>query len=333
MLPENLIFIICAPRSGSTLLQRMVGSHAAIYTHPEPHLLTPLYYLGYFDSVSAAPYDHVNAAQALRELCRELPQGEEDYLDALRAYAGTLYGRVLGPAGKRYFCDKTPAYALVAPFVYKLYPQAKYIVLTRHPLAIHHSVAHSFFAGDYLGAAAQNPIISAYVPAIGAFLRQLGDRCVHVRYEDLVQHPTREMARIFTHLGVQNDPGVVDYGRHHHINKSYGDPMSVNRHTRPVSDSLDTWANDLLARPDALAQARHLIDDLDPDDLQTWGYPRDTLLQPLEGKTAQKTLSPSLNAYRLKRQILLSLRHRVRDNALGEALRKVRYYCDVILRP
>src|SRR5688572_18285566 len=108
-LHEDLIFIIGSPRSGSTLLQRMIGSHSEVFTHPEPHLITPLAYLGYHHTVDQAPYDHINAAEAFREFVDELPRGEEDYLDALRAYAGTLYGRVLEGRGKRCFLDKTPA--------------------------------------------------------------------------------------------------------------------------------------------------------------------------------------------------------------------------------
>ena len=48
MIHENLVFLVGSPRSGSTLLQRMVGSHSRVFTHPEPHLITPLAYLGYY---------------------------------------------------------------------------------------------------------------------------------------------------------------------------------------------------------------------------------------------------------------------------------------------
>ncbi len=134
---ERLIFLIGAPRSGTTLLARMMGAHSAIYQRAEPHLITPIAHLGFYGSVQKAPYDPVNAAQAIQELVADLPRGEEDYLDALRAYTDTLYGRMLATApGKRFFLDKTPAYALVLPFLTKLYPKAHYLVLTRHPLAI-----------------------------------------------------------------------------------------------------------------------------------------------------------------------------------------------------
>ena len=63
---DRLLFVLSPPRAGSTLLQRMLGSHAEIHTHPEPHLITPLAYLGYHDIVDKAPYDHINAAEAMR---------------------------------------------------------------------------------------------------------------------------------------------------------------------------------------------------------------------------------------------------------------------------
>ena len=133
---DQLLFVVSPPRSGSTLLQRMIGSHTPVFTHPEPHMITPMAHLGFYETVDKAPFDHINSAEAIRLFVSNLPRKEDDYLDALRAYSDTLYGRMLAPTGKRYFMDKTPAYALVTPFLTKLYPNAKYVVLTRHPLAI-----------------------------------------------------------------------------------------------------------------------------------------------------------------------------------------------------
>ncbi|MED5464111.1 MAG: sulfotransferase [Myxococcota bacterium] len=332
MIHDNLIFLICTPRSGSTLLQRMLGSHSAIHTHPEPHLLTPLYYSGYYETVNKAPYDHINAAQALREFAQELPRGEDDYLDALRAYASTLYERVLHPSGKPLFLDKTPAYGLVAPFVAKLYPRARFIVLTRHPLAITHSVANSFFNGDYAAADAQNPIARHYVPALANFMRDATVPFVHVRYEDLVADPTTQMTRILNHLNLEFEPNVVTYGNQAHITKSFGDPMNVERHKQPVTTSLHAWASDLQARPDALHLAQGLVEDLQDDDLSLWGYPKDALFSAMDSAAPRQTHQRQNPGYRLKRSVLLGLRKNIHQNRLGSALKKVRYYCDVLLR-
>jgi hypothetical protein len=329
---DQLLFLIGSPRSGSTMFQRMLGSHSQIFTHPEPHLITPLAHLGYFHNVDKAPYDHINAAKATREFVEGLPHKEQDYLDACRAYADTLYGRMLSTTDRRLFLDKTPAYALVTDFLTRLYPNAHYIALTRHPLAILSSYAHSFFDGDYEAAWRFNPILDRYVPAIATFLRDQSTPKLHVRYEALVQDPEAGLAAVFAFLGLENEPAAANYGQHKHIKKSFGDP-NVESHQRPVTDSVDKWAQELAADRKKLDWVRGVISGLNPDDLLTWGYPADTLLDPV--KAAGAGAAPTterINSYRLQRKLLLTLRRDIHQNQLGRAVKAVRYYCDVLLR-
>ena len=197
---DRLLFVIGTPRSGTTLLARMLGSHSAIHNRPEPHLLTPLAHLGYYGTVQKAPYDPNNVTQAVHELVGDLPGKEADYLDACRAYTDVIYGRLLEGSGKQLFLDKTPAYALVLHFIAKLYPHARYVVQTRHPVAIFSSYVSSFFDGDYQVAQNHNPILNRYVPAIARFLRERPVPMIHVRYEDLVQAPTPTLTAICSFL-------------------------------------------------------------------------------------------------------------------------------------
>lgn len=332
---DKLIFLVGPPRSGSTMLQRMLESHSAIFSHPEPHLITPLAHLGYYASVDKAPYDHINAALAMREFVDGLPRKEEDYLDACRAYADTLYGRMLGQSGKTMFLDKTPAYGLVLPFLAKLYPRAKYVVLTRHPLAVLSSYAGSFFEGDYDAAVSFNDILGRYVPAMAAFLRRKDVPFFHVRYEDLVKEPEKRMADMFAFLGLPNEEGAVDYGKHEHVVKSYGDPKASHE-TRPTTKSVSTWARELANDPHKLEIARRVVDRLDADDLKVWGYDKAKLfdkMKDVEGAPAPKRdFKWMLDTYRLKRKVFLSLRKNIHENAFGRTVKKVKYFCDVLLR-
>lgn len=330
---ERLLFVISPPRSGSTLLQRMIGSHSEVFTHPEPHLITPLAYLGYHDTVDKAPYDHINSAEAIRLFVSSLPRGEEDYLDAVRAYADTMYGRMLEPSGKRYFMDKTPAYALVMPFLTKLYPHAKYVVLTRHPLAIFSSFANSFFDGDWQRAHEFNPLVERYVPAIAKVLRERPVPLVHVKYETLVEQPEAQMERVFAYMNVENEPEAVNYGERFQGKRGPGDPITVSQHSRPVTDSLHKWAAELAKDAKKRDLAERMIERVPDEDLETWGWPRAQVfdaLRQVNGAVAPP--KPAVNAYTLQRKVMLALKKDIHQRPHGAVVKRIRYYCDVLLR-
>lgn len=331
-----MIFVIGAPRSGSTLLARMIGAHSLIYGRPEPHLLTPLAHLGYYAKVDKAPYDAVLAAEAVRDFVADLPHGEQDYRDACRAYADRLYLAMLATRPeKRLFLDKTPAYALVLDFVSTIYPTAKYVVLTRHPLAVFSSYAESFFNGDYATAHRYNPILERYVPAIARFLRLRPTPIHHVLYERLVADPEPQLRAIFEFLGVPHEPAAVEYGRQEPAATGLGDPIGVKKHQRPTTESVDKWALEIAGRSERLALCREIVARLDPADLALWGHPIDTLWQPLERAAASGLPPPAKNwdRYRIERQLIVTVRGQVARHPLLRALlRKVRLAADVLLR-
>lgn len=331
---EQLIFVIGPPRSGSTMLQRMLGSHSKIHTHPEPHIITPLAHLGYFYNVDKAPFDHINAAEAIREYVEDLPAGQADYLDACRAYTDLLYGRLLQTTDKTMLLDKTPAYGLVLPFLTLLYPKAKYIVLTRHPLAVLSSYASSFFEGDYRAAVSFNNILGRYIPAIASFLREQSIPRHHIQYEHLVENPEARMAEIFDFLGLPNEEGAVNYGDHKHVEKSYGDPK-VSQESRPTTKSVSKWAKELASDKEKLEIARNIVKPIAAEDIAIWGYDKETLFDKIAeagGKPPKRDARWATNSYRLRRKIFMTLRKDIHTKPLGKALRRIRYYCDVLLR-
>lgn len=333
---EKVLFVVGSPRSGSTMLARMISSHSLVYGRPEPHLLTPLAHLGYFANVDKAPYDHVLAAVSTREFVADLPGGEQDYVDACRAYTDTLYLRMLATRpDKRYFLDKTPAYALVLDFIARIYPDAKYVVLTRHPLAVFSSFAESFFDSDYETAHAYNPITERYVPAIAKFLREGKVPIHHVVYENLVADPDAVMRGVFDFLGVEHEASAIDYGNHQHEGKGLGDPIGVAKHSRPSTASLHKWAGEVSGNPARLALCRNIVARLDPEDLAIWGHPLETFWKPLDD-LAGKSVAPKakkLDRYRLERKAIVALRAQVQKrDAFRALLKRMRLAADVLLR-
>jgi hypothetical protein len=334
---QHVVFLVGSPRSGSTLLARMLGAHPDIHTPEEPHLLTPLAHLGYYASVEKAPYDPFITQAAIQALVLKLPRGEEDYLTALRAYTDSLYGRLLEPSGQRILLDKTPAYALVLDFLAKLYPHARAVVLTRHPLAIWSSYVDSFFDGDHEVAYAHNPLLERYVPAIARFLRERPMPLVHVRYEKLVRSPEEELQKLCDFLDVPFEPGMVDYGRQgmerDQPARGLGDPVTVARETRPTTRSVAKWAQEMARDPSKLEQAHGLLQRLLDEDLETWGYPRERIRQELDAVVpTPRRRRRRLDRYALERKLLVLLRRNIHHNAFGRLVRRIRFLCDVLLR-
>ncbi len=279
---EGVVFVISPPRSGSTMLQRMLGSHSRIFTHPEPHLLTPLAFQGFYYQVERARYNHRLAAHALRDFVEALPKGEDDYLDACRAYCRVLYTRILAGTGRTLFVDKTPNYAdTILPFIERLLPNAKYIVLTRHPLAILSSQARTFFGGDYDRTLFSRDIVAGFVPAIARFVREAKVPILELRYEDIVTRPEAAMRQVCGFLEVEFEPDCIDFGNKAHLTKTSGDPK-IHAHKRPVAHFVDAWMEDLRARPRRKRLCLRVIRSVDAADLQAFGYPRAAIEAELE---------------------------------------------------
>lgn len=339
MIPK-MVFIIGAPRSGTTMLERMLAAHSQVQGGPEPHLITPLAHLGVWAKVDKAPYDHILAAEAQRLFISQLPNGESDYWEACRAYCDTLYGKYLEAKGTKPFClDKTPAYGLVLPFLAHVYPDAAYIVLTRHPLAIFSSFANSFFDGDYGAAHTYNPIIERYVPALAEFLRAADPPKLHVRYENLVKDPESWFAKICLHIGIPYEPEAIHYGKGGEDatrpSGGLGDPIGVNQHSRPNTGSVKKWVAEMASDSSKLELARRIIGSVDPDDLALLGYPVEVLWKPLEeaGDAVRPPKPPKLTRYRLERKMIMRLRALTRKiGPLRRLLEKLRLICDVLLR-
>ena len=342
---DRLVFLIGSPRSGSTLLSRVLGAHSAICAPEEPHLITPIAHLGYYDSVERAPYDPIITRAAARQLVAALPGGEPQYLAALRAYTDAIYrglfdGEVAaGAARASLLLDKTPAYALSLDFLARLYPEARYLVLTRHPIAVWSSFVDSFFDGDDHVAHQHNPLLERYVPAIARFLRTTSVSHHSVQYENLVQEPEATSREICTFLGIEFEPDMVDYGAapdaRGESTRGLGDPTGVAQQSRPTTASLSKWARAATGKPDRVGLYREILARLDDEDLETWGFSRKQLESEIGAidLAGQPAAPARLTRYSLERKLLVAVRKRIQpENALGRLVRKLRDVCDVLLR-
>ena len=106
------IFIISLPRSGSTLLQKILTVHKSINSVSEPWILLPLAGMVKRDLVTAE-YGQLTCSMALEDLINTMPRGRDDFNALIADYVRSIYMTVSDMNGTKYFLDKTPSVGVI----------------------------------------------------------------------------------------------------------------------------------------------------------------------------------------------------------------------------
>jgi SAM-dependent methyltransferase len=239
---DRLIFLISLPRSGSTLLQHVIAGHPAVGSTAEPWILMPSVYALRVNGLQAeygAQAGHVG----LNQFLEQVTEGHTRYLAAVRGMALELYGAFLREHKKERFLDKTSRHYLIVPELVRMFPEARYVVLVRNPLAMLASYLDVMLRGEWrrLGSPPiQNDLLRGY-PLVRQAVEALGSRAAVVTYEALVGEPERVVQELCGSLQLEYVPAMVEYGVRGVLPGRLVDPRSIHRHSRPVTDYTDAW--------------------------------------------------------------------------------------------
>jgi hypothetical protein len=272
------IFIFSVPRSGSTLVQRIIAAHDGVATVSEPWLVLPHAYTFRPLGVNAE-YPHPLLVNAIEDFCAELPSGREDYRRALRECILGLYERA-SDSGARYFLDKSPPYCLVAQEIMSLFPEGKFIFLWRNPLSVVASIIETWepwrpalFRDDlFIG-------LPRLVAAHGA----AGDRAHAVRFEDLVGGDERRWRELMDYLEIEFKPETLDGFAEVRLNGRMGDPTGRKLYSKLSPEPQHKWKQ-TLANPLRKAWCLRYLNFLGADRLARMGYDHAQLVRDVEAQ-------------------------------------------------
>lgn len=243
MTETQLIFIITLPRSGSSMLQHIIGNHSQVNITSEPWILFPQITARETTGMITS-YDHTISKLALDEKIKLIENGEELYYQNLRNYFLNFYSALNG-SGKRYFLDKTTRYHQYLDEVIRIFPNAKYIFLTRNPISFFASYFKVNAHGDW-DKFGEMPFLTDVKFGYKNLSRGLNNSSINsllVQYENLVNQPTKEMSRICDFLEVSLEKEMHNYGNRNLVNGPLIDPKSIHNHQEPVTDYLNAWKN------------------------------------------------------------------------------------------
>jgi hypothetical protein len=269
---EQLIFLISQPRSGSTLLQHVLGSHPRIHTLPEPWFMLHFAYALREQGISTE-YNARFSSRALKGFLQEIGRGEELYWQTVRGAAGSLYAAALKDTGKEFFLDKTPRYYFIIPELQRIFPKAAFVFLLRNPMAVFASILSVSLRGrwqDFRWVDRRHDLMTAPGLMLEG-IQAVKERTAVVHYEELASDPEKTLRSLCAKLALPFDPGMLDYGGKIHLTGAFVDPKSIHQHTRPVTDYVARWAESLNT-PEKVQMASVYLELLGRETVERLGY-------------------------------------------------------------
>lgn len=237
------VFILALPRSGSTLVQRVLATYPEVATRSEPWLLLPLLSPLSSTDPEARPWQR-SVDNAFREFVGGIPDGDDAYLKEVRSLALSMYRRAAGD-GATLFVDKTPPYHLIVEQVFRAFPDGLFVFLWRHPLANVVSIMETFCRGRWRPDRFRGTLFKGLTDLIDAYERHR-DKSLALRFEDLLG-PDRDSAwsQLSAHLGLSHDPRVLEEFSQTQLSGSLGDHTGARLYDSLSTEPLEKWQQKL----------------------------------------------------------------------------------------
>lgn len=221
---ERPVFIVGLPRSGTTLVDRIITSH------PEAESV------GEINDLPLAITRLSGSAQSKTELIRNSAKMDMKALGA--AYLKGLDGR--GAASQRVI-DKTPLNFLYIGLIAKAFPNARIIHVMRNPMDVGYAMLKTLFRMGYPFSYDQDDLaryISAKTQLMQHWHNVFPGRVHDVAYEALIADQEGVSRQLIAAVGLDWDPACL----HFHANQSASSTASAAQVRRPLySSSVEKW--------------------------------------------------------------------------------------------
>lgn len=246
------VFVIGAPRSGTTALGKALGRHSRFYAGDETLFLVDLFGNGRAEAV----YERWAGRPSSSWLRREQVT-RDDFLAALGLGINALF--TAGSDGRRWV-DHTPSNTLIAPTLAGLFPGARFLHILRDGREVVQSMINvsRTLPGDRAEQMRQAQFLPdwtrdfraacetwrSHVRGAEEFRRAHADSCLVVRHRELEENPAATIAAVFKFLGEPFEERPVRYLTRHRFNSSFVPPGGCRAADYRRPDPLATWTDD-----------------------------------------------------------------------------------------
>jgi acyl carrier protein len=259
-------FILSAPRSGSTLLRGLLAGSPLLFAPPELYLLNYVTMAQRQAALSNKLNEHLLTG-TIRAIMHLRSCSENEAREILRSYehqampTHDFYALLQEWMGERLLVDKTPLYPMHPEILQRAehdFDSPLYVHLVRHPSGMIRSfedakierfipfMRESNFSRRQL---AELTWLVANENVAKFFAAVPPERCLLVRYEDLVRQPEFSLKRICDFLGVPFTGEMLDLYKDQHTRMTdglsraseFGGDLKFHLHYRIEPEAADRW--------------------------------------------------------------------------------------------
>ena len=268
------IFLFCLPRSGSTLLQKLIGTQSQVQTVSEPWLMLPLVY-SRRKRGAVSEYSHQLASVGINDLIDHFPNKRDDFEDELAEFVKSLYGKTMDD-DHQFFLDKTPRYYFIIDEIMSIFPDGKFVFLFRNPIEVFASVLNSWYEGRLRF---ENHYQDLYrgPKCLADGFRKHRQRSIRVNYAEITESPEEACGKIFDYLDLDADMQKVREWNDTELQGHWGDKQG-KQYDQISQDPHEKWKRVF----DTSYRQRVLQDYLeffDPEVFDAFGYEKHDLIE------------------------------------------------------
>jgi tetratricopeptide (TPR) repeat protein len=223
------IFIVGLPRSGTTLVERILGSHSQVFAAGELNHFAAALVSAATSATGGKPLPRPELIAATRDL--DFGALGADYLERTRP----------GTSQRPHFTDKMPLNYLYCGLIRRALPNARIVHVTRHPMASCYAMFKTLFKDGYPFSYDLEDVARYYVG-----YRRLMDHwrtsmpgvIYDISYERLVRDQENESRQLLAACGLEWEDGCLEF----HRNPTVTTTASASQVRRPIYESsLKQW--------------------------------------------------------------------------------------------
>ena len=223
------IFIVGLPRSGTTLVERILGSHSNVFAAGELNHFAAVLVSAALTKTGGRPLPRPELVAATREL--DFAALGAEYLERARP----------ATSQRSHFTDKMPLNYLYCGLIRRALPNARMVHVTRHPLASCYAMFKTLFKDGYPFSYDLNDIGRYYVGyrrLMDHWRQSMPGVIYDISYERLVRDPENESRRLLAACGLEWQRECLEFYR----NPTATTTASASQVRRPIYDSsLAQW--------------------------------------------------------------------------------------------